>query len=524
LTRKEKPYAFLSRTQPLDAVCIQEDREETLSTSDDVGFRDFDLPGDDLPAVDDLEVVRYYTEQAIYEAGQPAGLEALRRLAVLSQRRIPYDFDAGSNTQLRSGTVVAPFRKLLSPSTMNAFLEQVRKMEANGWLSTNPDSVDGLPSLHLNLVSDGKPIVPMCEDATTKQLDDFQLGTQRLLELIQAQIYDVLLPEVNRLLNSTSITVSDVFLRRYGEDICGEVTRSGISAHYDVFSRVTAVIAMDDVASDGRNGLFTTYVSDATLESPAGQTSNHASLRRFFPLESGDGVIHTWDVLHGVDVEPGLDRTSLIVWFAEDDGSSVVSPWLEKHAELETNDVAQFVLASALSSVDESEFSQNDNAGGRLSENELCLRSASQGNTFALSRMGSMFEEGSINDNIELGALQVLERLRPFSRLPKPVRRLEPSDPIVTAVRFWLEGAVRGNPLAQISLGDELMFQASRSGDSDTRLLATVLFALAAQQGVVDASESLSRAIELDVTTQGIETEEEFLSSPVVQTTRAAIL
>jgi hypothetical protein len=101
---------------------------------------------------------------------------------------------------------------------------------------------------------------------------------------------------------------------------------------------------------------------------------------------------------------------------------------------------------------------------------------------------------------------------------------MEPSDPIVTVVRFWFEGAVRGNPLAQIALADELMFQASQSGDSDTRLLATVLFAPAAQQGVVDASESLSRAIQLDVTAQRIETEEEFLASPVVQTTRAVIL
>jgi hypothetical protein len=53
-----------------------------------------------------------------------------------------------------------------------------------------------------------------------------------------------------------------------------------------------------------------------------------------------------------------------------DDGSSVVSPWLENHAELETNDDAQFVLASALSSVDESELAQNDNAGGTVG----CLR------------------------------------------------------------------------------------------------------------------------------------------------------
>ena len=104
-----------------------------------------------------------------------------------------------------------------------------------------------------------------------------------------------------------------MFLRRYGQDIGGQndLSRNGISAHYDVFSKVTAVIALDDVAADGRNGLFTTSTDDK------GQTSNHKSLRRFFPLQKGDCVIHTWDVLHGVDVKPGLDRTSLIVWFDE---------------------------------------------------------------------------------------------------------------------------------------------------------------------------------------------------------------
>jgi hypothetical protein len=33
------------------------------------------------------------------------------------------------------------------------------------------------------------------------------------------------------------------------------------------------------------------------------QVLNHAALRRFFPLACGDGVVHTWDVIHGVDVE-----------------------------------------------------------------------------------------------------------------------------------------------------------------------------------------------------------------------------
>jgi hypothetical protein len=55
------------------------------------------------------------------------------------------------------------------------------------------------------------------------------------------------------------------------------------------------------------------------------------------------------------------------------------------------------------------------------------------------------------------------------------------------AKQFWFEGAVRGNPLAQMALADEIMFEASETGDADARALATVLFGLAAQQGIEQA-------------------------------------
>ena len=319
--------------------------------------------GDDDDDDDPLDIIRYHTELAINQRGQPKCLEALQQLAALSQRRISYDFANNSPAENNVGTVVSPLRQLLPPNIIHKFLKQVQKMEDHGWLSTNPDSVDGLPSLHLNLVSGGKPIVPsmMMDGGGDNELDDeFQLGIQQLLQIVHSPIYNSLLPKVHRLLNSTSIRISDVFLRRYGQDVCGDWTRNGISAHYDVYSRVTAVMALDDVASQGTNGLFTTHVSYHSKNGGGGRgakTSNHAALRRFFPLDRGDCVVHTWDVLHGVDVEPGIDRTSLIVWFTEgddddddDDDEAAISPWLRNHPNLETDDVLQFVLASALSS------------------------------------------------------------------------------------------------------------------------------------------------------------------------------
>lgn len=101
-------------------------------------------------------------------------------------------------------------------------------------------------------------------------------------------------------------------------------TRYGLSAHYDVTADATCVMALD---STGRNGLY-------TIPSTPGVGGSHAALRRFFPLEKGDGVAHTYDILHGVDVDPKLNRarTSLIVWFTDDgkidEDQTVNQPWL----------------------------------------------------------------------------------------------------------------------------------------------------------------------------------------------------
>jgi hypothetical protein len=467
----------------------------------------------------DIECIRRYTELAIYNRGTEIGLQALSQLSSLCSWRIPYDFDSASDKHTYS--IIERFHQLIPSEATAAFTKQVRRMEANGWLSTNPDSVDGLPSFHLNLVSNGSPMFPT---ETTKDPTDFQMGVQKLLHIVHPYIYNELLSEVQQLLNSTSIQISDVFLRRYGQEISGDLSRNGISAHYDVFSRVTAVVALDDIAVDGRNGLFTTHISES------GSTSNHAALRRFFPLDTGDAVVHTWNVLHGVDIEEGLDRTSLIVWFTEDtsneakeNGIQSVSPWIFRHPQLETDCVAQFVLASALSSIEDT--AKSDAAD--CSEHRLYLKSASKGNTFAQTRIGSLVEEGVLTSNLEDEALLVVEKLRPFTSLPAPIRLLDSSDlkmkTAVVAMRFWFEGAVRGNPLAQKALADELMFQASQLGyDEDIYLLAATFFALAAQQGDEGASDCLARVIDYDLQHRQVKSETEFLASPIVKVARAA--
>ena len=550
-----------------------------------------------------LETIKFLTASAIFDCGTEEGFIALRVLNELCERRLPFDFDSFFSRQEKDRTtdhdcyspadgdavctsntsnnpdkgerVISLLPNFLPEKITDDFLESVRAMEKKGWMSTNPDSVDGLPSLHLNLVSQGKPLYasPSGDDDEEEEDEDVSFGSQihTLYDLVRPFIYETLLPEADRLLRSNSrsnnstrtLRVSDVFLRRYGEDICGSVTRKGISIHYDVYSRITAVVALDEVASKGDNGLFTLQTDEQT-----GETSNHKALRRFFPLTSGDCVLHTWDVLHGVDVQEGLDRTSLIVWFDEEeeddemiipeegdtpisntnnDESMLVSPWLSLEHQGSSplgdsrttlrggNNVRQFVLASALSSASSTEAESEEAVA-----TSLYLTSAAQGNTFALTRMGSICEEGALSSpELKMEAFRVLDELRPFEELPRILTDMlksqrnqsnnedeDAAERIELACRFWLEASLTGNPLAQKSLADEVMFEASRSGNPDQRLLAATLFALASQQEddtKEGPSDALSRVIEYDVASRGVESREEFLASPVVQTAQAAL-
>lgn len=476
-----------------------------------------------------MDLVMSYTKTAIESAGSTSGLDALAELRRLCSERHAYNFEQEENTM--EGSAVVPFRQVLPPNVTEAFLRQVHFMEDNGWMSTNPDSVDGLPSLHLNLISQGKPLF----HPNDEEVDNFQSGIHGLLNLVQPHIYRELLPSVQKLMNSSDVVVSDVFLRRYGKEISSGATRHGISAHYDVYAKVTAVIALDNVAAEGTNGLYTT-------DTRAGETSNHASLRRFFPLKSGDGVVHTWDILHGVDVQPGLDRTSLVVWFstkealsssAPEHSDASVSPWLSNHPCLASNDVVQFVLASAMeSAVRDVDGIDAVHATSMYQEqpketllcsqyHQLYMSSAAKKNAFALTRAGTLCQERMLSSEL----MKEAERItRTFSVPPAtaiPLLRHARNVHERLARQFWLEGALRGNPLAQIALGDEAMELSVMSNDANLRVLATTLFGLAAQQGVDSATDAVSRVVEYEAALA--ESEDEFLASHVLRVANAAM-
>ena len=135
----------------------------------------------------------------------------------------------------------------------------VAEARARRWLSTNPDSVDGLPSLHLNLVSGGE------EAAAVATLGGCVAD---MVDALRPHLYDDLLPAVRALTGRPGAEIADVFLRSYGaaaaddagdEDAAAEdapASRLGLSAHYDVTACATCVIALDATAAAGRSGLY----------------------------------------------------------------------------------------------------------------------------------------------------------------------------------------------------------------------------------------------------------------------------
>lgn len=489
-----------------------------------------------------FDTLKTHTRQAIEKVGTEESFDSLKHLRDLCLERRTYEFDDNCrkrNEKTSTDSVVSQYRRLLPLNTTYEFLNQVRYMESNGWLSINPDSVDELPSLHLNLISQGKPLFPVKEGKDEEdELDDFQQGVQNLLKIVEPYIDEVLLPHAREVLQDDDTIVSDVFLRRYGEDICGDKSRDGLSAHYDVFSKVTAVIALDDVSANGTNGLYTTVGSIAGEE-----TSNHASLRRFFPLERGDAVLHTWDVLHGVNVESGLDRTSLIVWFSSKkammdspsstyDGQnlSAIAPWISQNPKLEYDPVVQFVYASALESAQgtrDSNIGDNNEIEEENIAHEYYLRSTMQKNPFGLTRIGTLLSEGQLSTGLQNQAENLVKSWKDPPVAVSSLFSTEDDERLndscqqqLLARRFWLEAALQGNPLAQISLGDEAMEQGVLRHDKELKHLAATLFGLAAQQEQQpEAEDALQRVISYEASS--CENEEEFLRSPILKIAKA---
>lgn len=502
-------------------------------------------------AVNDLGIktsslVQSLNLYTLSQRGTDKALSALQLLEKLSKRRNPFDWkkDYFINDNDEKN-IISLQQDVLSSDIVNQINEIVYTIRKNNWLSTNPDSVDGLPSLHLNLISNGKALFESdveTNDGSEKEVT-FEKCVLSMIELLEPILNEKLLPSVQKLTNSKNAQISDVFIRNYGnldvkdasngeseERNTESKTRYTLSPHYDITAFATCVVALDSTAETGRNGLY-------TVPTEKGFVSNNAALRKFFPLKSGNGVVHSYDILHGVDVDPTLvkPRTSLIVWFTEkgshdkDDvnrDESVNQPWLLNPK----GDIGQFILGLASDCNEEEDGShlKLKESTDRLS---LYISSSSKGNCFAITQLAQMCDDGQVNSDHYQEILTFLIELDPLNPYI-PHQDFTDDDTSMMCQRLapplWFYASVKGgNRIAQVSLADEIMLQYMTKRDSltteqeeDMLMIASSLFTMASFQGH-DASYSLQRLMEVNCQRLAnlgvIIPSEEFLENPVTK-------
>jgi len=457
--------------------------------------------------------IERYTNAAWYHRGTSQGDTALEILRHLGSLRTPYVFEPEKDhsPSMFEGTVdrsmVTLAEQVLPLSVVKGVNIHLEQIERDGLLEDELDSVDGVPSQHISLISRGKTVIEKGTEADS------------ILSLVKPYVEDILLPRIRDFMNETDIRVSDVFLRTYGsleDTIADETARCDLAAHYDVFNFATAVIALDDTACDGTQGLYT-MLQGVNAENG----SSHSALRRYFPLSTGDAVLHSWRVKHGVQVQPNQKSVSLVVWFTkEEEESSFLPPsptWLAEGAK-NGDDVAQFVLASAMESLifycDTDELSFNNIQTWSLQElhpHDLLINSATQGNADALTRLGTLCCDGGIADDHGKKINEMLLRLRPASAYGRiDSDPLELSDDLddedeigydesinwqILSRRLWFEAAMRGSVLAQTALGDEAFDPSSPCVGDEELLMALTLYSLAAHQGDASAKAAVSNII-----------------------------
>lgn len=468
--------------------------------------------------------IRKYTSLAWESRGLEDGNLALRILSLLSRRRVAMEYNEEGfavgyeRTSEKQGkrlvgskAVALRIKDFLPRSQARQLRGLTETLIQSGGLSEEPDSVDGAPSMHVSLVANGAPCFEI--DANDNMNEDKKAATvasaaKQILEIVGPSIQERILPRARKVLKCETAVVSDIFIRHYGP-IASSVgsletvsRRSGIPAHYDVFSLGTAVVALDDSSEypggSSAGGLFT-YQPRRRSEhngSGGGEWPSPGS-RLFFPLASGDALLHSSTLCHGVDIptkdaessfEDGnemlhcTNRTSLVVWFSLDEASMRFSrslPWLEDSGpndkeEEEDNDVKLFVQGSYIES--RAFEACNDETEAPEEAMEKYIRSSRLGNTHALCRLGTLTANGALPERYlsrshASSATLIEEKIFTSNefedvwRLPLPLSELndkgrarEPSPNQDEKNRlsqlFWFVAALRGNSRAQEALGD----------------------------------------------------------------------
>lgn len=252
---------------------------------------------------------------------------------------------------------------------------------------------------------------------------------------VRVLVQDRLLPYMCAELNCNDLVASQVIIRRYAPE-----QRRSHAVHFDFHALGTAII---DLTPRPGSGLVVGLDASA--------------LSHFFaPFDSpGDAVVHGWDLAHGVELEAGHERVSLVIWVkprADVESETATPSWYHSAAEQGDPD-ASFRLSF-----------DAEAAGNLALARDYLNHAASQGHVQAMVSLSAL-----------LTKLGWIER--------RPQRSTE--------AREWLERAAQANFAdAQVNLADALR----REDDPGATQRSLQLYEKAAEQRDTRAMLRLSDA------------------------------
>mmetsp|Transcript_47515 Transcript_47515/g.91887 ORF Transcript_47515/g.91887 Transcript_47515/m.91887 type:complete len:490 (-) Transcript_47515:191-1660(-) len=240
----------------------------------------------------------------------------------------------------------------ISPFVTRDVAEQLLDFSQKLLYEEGPDTVDQRPTFEAPLLRDGILLSPL-----------------RRMQSLSEAIENIGLPYVRERFNCSMCVACTAIIRRY---LQGE--RREHPWHYDSDAYVTMVIPLT-AAADYSGGLYA-------------QPTFDRNDREFIELEAGDAVLHSFDVMHGVEVLSG-ERVSLIIWFKSnaDACEKRLSPWYAEGAE-RGNPTAQYNLGRVVT----------NGLGGTPQDRpagvEWYAKAAKQGHVMAMYNLAVSFHHG----------------------------------------------------------------------------------------------------------------------------------
>lgn len=197
--------------------------------------------------------------------------------------------------------------------------EQVATIRANLDRMMQPSSTDTTNTFQAR---DTRCVV-LVEDGEVPINDNDDVLLDSLVNTLLPLLHDTIVPTAQALLGRR-LVLADALIRSY--DPSEHSPRNTLAPHYDQTSYASVIVPLNDPRREIIQGGL--YV----------QSGASITTRRTIEFENvGDGVLHTYDVMHGVHVNEG-NRLSLVVWLVlEEDQkatttTTTIPSWIEREA------------------------------------------------------------------------------------------------------------------------------------------------------------------------------------------------